>query len=119
MSDDPNAHEEGFYWVVLGSLHLLAKQGQLVYDFTTDQYRYRKVMPVALSASLLGPENPELSQGRKAFIEHQVSIVSEQRVGEGRGSIGAQPQLRRDRRQSASCTSPEAHPPPRSHPPNG
>jgi hypothetical protein len=69
---------------VLGSLNLLAKQGQLVYDFTTELYRYRKVMPIALSEALLGPENAELIQAKKSFAEGKVNIVKEQQISEKR-----------------------------------
>lgn len=62
---------------LLGSLHLLAKQGQVIYDFATETYRHRQVMPQALSASLLGPENPELVEGRKLFQVGSVSIQNE------------------------------------------
>jgi hypothetical protein len=59
---------------LLGSLHLLAKQGQVVFDFATSSYRYRSVMPVALSESLLGPEPPEVAEGRRLFASGQVTL---------------------------------------------
>jgi hypothetical protein len=59
---------------VLGSLNLLAKQGQVVYDFSSGVYRHRQVLPIALSESLIGPENPELTQGRKAYQEGTYSL---------------------------------------------
>jgi hypothetical protein len=49
---------------VLAGLHALAKRGQLVYDFSAGLYRWRPLMPVALSESLLGAENPELEGSR-------------------------------------------------------
>jgi hypothetical protein len=45
------------------ALHLLAKQGQVIYDHAAQCYRYRQVMAVALSDALLGPEHPELAEG--------------------------------------------------------
>ena len=63
---------------LLGSLHLLAKQGQVLFDFATASYRYRQVMPVALSESLLGPEPEELSAGRALFRQGQLSIDREE-----------------------------------------
>ena len=49
----------------LASLHALAKHGQAVYDFASDCYRYREVMPFALSEAVLGPDHPELVEGRR------------------------------------------------------
>lgn len=50
--------------VVLGSLHELAKRGQLAYDFASGVYRWRPIMDVALSESMLGPEPEEVVEGR-------------------------------------------------------
>ncbi|MFO0759431.1 MAG: SWIM zinc finger family protein [Byssovorax sp.] len=68
---------------VLASLHQLAKQGQVVYDFWSDVYRYRQVMPVALSETVLGPEHPELAEGRKIAAAKQVKVVREEAVAGG------------------------------------
>lgn len=59
---------------VLGSLHLLAKRGQIVYDFAADLYRYRPVMPVALSEDMLGPEPPEAANGKRLARERKVVL---------------------------------------------
>ena len=48
---------------LIGSLHHLSQQGQVIFDFATRQYRFREVMPVALSDSVLGPPSPELAAG--------------------------------------------------------
>lgn len=50
--------------VVLGSLHELAKRGQLAYDFAGGVYRWRPIMDVALSDAMLGPEPEETVEGR-------------------------------------------------------
>lgn len=60
--------------VVMGSLHLLAKQGQLIYDFATRCYRYRSVMPVALSEAVIGPDHPELAHGQRIHRERLLAI---------------------------------------------
>ncbi|MFP2907174.1 hypothetical protein ACLESD_19415 [Pyxidicoccus sp. 3LFB2] len=67
---------------LLGSLHLLAKQGQVVYDFATQSYRWRQVMPVALSESVLGPEPEELVQGRR--LQQQVKLLREEPLSDAR-----------------------------------
>ena len=63
---------------LLPSLHELAKQGQVIYDFGVDAYRYRQVMPVALSEAVLGPEHPELAAGRKIAQEKKVQVLHEE-----------------------------------------
>lgn len=47
------------------ALHRLAKQGQLIFDHADQVYRYRQVMPDVLGEAMLGPEHPELVEGRK------------------------------------------------------
>ena len=59
---------------VLGSLHQLARRGQIVYDFVTSRYRYRQVMPYALSADLLGPEPPEVVASRELLGEVTLEV---------------------------------------------
>lgn len=69
---------------LLPSLHELAKQGQVIYDFGVDAYRYRQVMPVALSEAVLGPEHPELAAGRKIAQEKRVEVLREEALPGGR-----------------------------------
>jgi hypothetical protein len=59
---------------LIGSLHHLAQQGQIIFDFATKQYRYREVMPAPLSESVLGPPSPELLAGMDAFRRRGVSV---------------------------------------------
>ncbi|MDP1828703.1 MAG: SWIM zinc finger family protein [Archangium sp.] len=59
---------------LIGSLHHLAQQGQVIFDFATKQYRFREVMPVALSESVLGPPSPELTFGIDAYRRGGVSL---------------------------------------------
>ena len=54
------------------ALHLLAKQGQVIYDHAAQCYRYRQVMPVVLSDALLGPEHPELVEGRRLVRDVEI-----------------------------------------------
>jgi hypothetical protein len=64
--------------VVMGSLHLLAKQGQVIYDFAGNCYRYRSVMPVALSEAVIGPEHPELVHGQRIHREGKVTLTRDE-----------------------------------------
>jgi hypothetical protein len=63
--------------VLLGSLNLLAKQGQVMYDYAAGCYRYRPILPVALSDALIGPESPELTEARRIWREDLVTIEPE------------------------------------------
>jgi hypothetical protein len=66
----------------LASLHELCKHGQAVYDFANDCYRYREVMPFALSEAVLGPEHPELAEGRR--LAKSVKVTREEALAGGR-----------------------------------
>lgn len=75
--------------VLLGSLQLLAKQGQAVYDFTSEVFRWRPILPVALSETLLGPEHPELVAAREAWRSNAVRITKDTDTGPGRRLVAA------------------------------
>ncbi len=75
--------------VVLGSLFELAKRGQIVYDFSAQLYRYRQVMPAALSESVLGPEPVEVSEGRAMSREGLVKISREEPLTSSRRLVVA------------------------------
>ena len=66
--------------VTLSSLHELCKHGQAIYDFASGCYRYREVMPFALSEAVLGPDHPELSAGQAMARGKRVKIVREEAV---------------------------------------
>ncbi len=68
----------------LGALHQLAKRGQVVYDYASRLYRWRPLMPVALSETLLGPENPELEAAKAILAADDVKIVRDQPLDRGR-----------------------------------
>ena len=66
--------------VVLGSLHELAKRGQLAYDFAGAIYRWRPIMDAALSDAVLGPEPEETREGKRLVtavkIERKESLFA-------------------------------------------
>jgi hypothetical protein len=72
--------------IVLGSLHELAKRGQLAYDFATGVYRWRPILDVALGEAMLGPEPEEVVEGRR--LAGAVTLVREQVVGAKRLIVG-------------------------------
>ncbi|MGE0872495.1 MAG: SWIM zinc finger family protein [Kofleriaceae bacterium] len=65
--------------VVLGSLHTLAKRGQLAYDFATGIYRWRPILDAALSDLMIGPEPEEIVEGKK--LVNDVTIARREPVG--------------------------------------
>lgn len=78
--------------VVLGSLHELAKRGQLVYDYATLVYRWRPILEVALTDAMLGPEPPELVAGRQLA---SVVKVTRDELLPAPAAAGAAPVVRR------------------------
>ncbi|MCI0605584.1 SWIM zinc finger domain-containing protein [bacterium] len=74
---------------LLGSMNLLARQGQVIYDITKQVYRYRQVMPVALSEAVIGPEHPELAQGKWMHAQKMVRIQREEALSAGRRALVA------------------------------
>jgi hypothetical protein len=65
--------------VLYSGLHRLAKEGQVIYDFTSELYRWREVMPWALSMETLGPPPVEVSEGQK--LVGKVSIERREAMG--------------------------------------
>jgi hypothetical protein len=65
--------------IVLGSLHELARRGQVVYDFASGRYRWRPILAVELTDDLLGPEPEEVSEGR--ILASKVAIERREAVG--------------------------------------
>jgi len=70
--------------LVLSSLHTLSKRGQVIYDYWAERFRYRQIMPLALSASALGPEHPELEEGRRLARAGLVRIERDETLPDGR-----------------------------------
>ncbi|MCK6545181.1 SWIM zinc finger family protein [Myxococcota bacterium] len=64
------------------ALHLLAKQGQVIYDFAHGLHRYRPILSVALSESVIGPE-PEELRGAKELLAGQRVRVRRSEVAAG------------------------------------
>lgn len=56
------------------SLYELAKRGQVVFDFAAHAYRWRQVMPEALSEAVIGPEPEEIREGRALRRKRQVVV---------------------------------------------
>jgi SWIM zinc finger len=65
--------------IALAGLYRLAKEGQVIYDFTGDLYRWREVMPWALSLEKVGAPPPEVVEGQK--LASRVRIERRELVG--------------------------------------
>jgi len=68
---------------VLACLGQLAGLGQVIHDLHAGLYRWRAVMPAALSAELIGPEDPETVAGREIAATRSVRIVRDEARGDG------------------------------------
>jgi hypothetical protein len=73
--------------VMLGSLHRLAQQGQIMFDHAADRVRHRPLMTVALSESVLGPDPPEVLEGKRIARERKVHVERDEIVAAGRRLI--------------------------------
>ncbi len=60
---------------VAAGLNRFALMGQLIHDLPAGLYRWRQIMPVALSLDLVGPESPETEEGRKLVSQATVAKV--------------------------------------------
>jgi hypothetical protein len=76
--------------VLLGSLHALAKRGQVAYDFAKGVYRWRPILPVALSEAVLGPEPPETLASRELATD--VTLARDEPLEGGRRLLVAKVQ---------------------------
>lgn len=68
---------------VLAGLNTLALLGQVIHDLAHGVYRWRQVLPVTLSAELIGPENPETVAAR-SLTGWKVRITGESTDAQGR-----------------------------------
>jgi hypothetical protein len=62
---------------VAAGLNRLALMGQLIHDLPANLYRWRQIMPVALSLSQVGSESPETEEGRKLVSKAKISKTTE------------------------------------------
>jgi hypothetical protein len=68
---------------VAAGLNRLALMGQLIHDLPAGLYRWRQIMPVALSLEEIGPESPETAAGRQLAAERKVFITRDERTPTG------------------------------------
>ncbi len=68
---------------VLACLNQLAGLGQVIRDFPAGVYRWREVMPVTLSAELIGPEDPETLAARQIAPTQAVRVTRDEAGADG------------------------------------
>ncbi len=73
---------------VQGALYELAMRGQCIHDVGAGVYRWRPILPVALSETLLGPESPEIAEGKR-LAERDVKIERDTPIASGRRLLAA------------------------------
>ena len=68
---------------VAAGLNRLAGLGQLIHDLPAGLYRWRQMLPVALSLDQLGPENPETVAARELVSRRRVQVTKDDRRPDG------------------------------------
>jgi len=74
--------------VVSAGLNELALLGQVIHDLPHEVYRWRQVMPVTLSAEVVGPDNPETVAARE-IVGWKVRITSDTTDAKGQRHVTA------------------------------
>ncbi len=77
------------------ALNRLALLGQVIHDLHAGLYRWRQVMPVALSLDTIGPEAPETAAARRLVSDGAVKVTSNVSRTDGlqilEGKVGERP----------------------------
>jgi hypothetical protein len=68
---------------VAAGLNRLALLGQLIHDLPAGLYRWRQIMPVALSLDQIGPENAETVEARAILARRKVQVARDERRPDG------------------------------------
>lgn len=72
-----------------GALNQLALRGQAIYDLDADQFRWRQVLPMALSDRELGEPHPELVGAKQVLQNGKIKIKSSDKSPRGGAIITA------------------------------
>ncbi|MFN4259102.1 MAG: hypothetical protein ACK4RK_07370 [Gemmataceae bacterium] len=80
---------------VAAGLNRLAQLGQLIHDLPSGRYRWRQILPISLSLSQVGPENPETTGARELVAQGQVRLTQDEMTASGlrllAGQVGRNP----------------------------
>jgi hypothetical protein len=74
--------------IVSAALNKLALLGQVIHDLPHEVYRWRQVMPVTLSAEVVGPDNPETVAARE-ITGWKVRVTSDKTDAKGQRHVVA------------------------------
>ena len=72
-----------------GALNQLALRGQAIYDLDADQFRWRQILPIALSDRELGEPHPELVAAKQILVAGKIKIKSHDKSPRGGAIITA------------------------------
>lgn len=64
---------------ISAALRRLAFAGQVIHDLPNQVYRFRQIMPLALSEAQLGPENAELTAARHILLQKHATLMTVER----------------------------------------
>ena len=78
---------------VAAGLNKLALYGQVIHDLADGVYRWRQIMPVAVSAEIAGPDNPETVAARK-LVGRAVSVTLDDQDAKGQRKLEGQVERR-------------------------
>jgi hypothetical protein len=79
---------------VASGLNRLALLGQVIHDLPAGLYRWRQVMPVALSLEQIGPESPETAAGRELVVQRKVKVTRDEQTSTGLRLLAGQAENR-------------------------
>src|SRR5262249_29468369 len=68
---------------VAAGLNRVAVMGQLMHDLPAGLYRWRQIMPVAVSFSQIGEESPETVAARELVANRNVNVTRDERTASG------------------------------------
>ena len=71
---------------VAAGLNKLALYGQVIHDLAGGVYRWRQIMPVAVSAEIAGPGSPETAAAR-SLVGNAVAVTLDERDVNGRRTL--------------------------------
>jgi hypothetical protein len=80
---------------VAAGLNQLAQFGQVIHDLHAGLFRWRQIMPVSLSAELIGPEDPETAGAKSLVAARKAHLTVDLRRPNGlrllEGKVGDRP----------------------------
>lgn len=72
---------------VAAGLNRLALFGQVIHDMPVKLYRWRQILPVALSLEQLGPGNPETEASREIIRKNQAAVTRDEVTPKGMRAV--------------------------------